>query len=216
MSLPTEVASGSVVYNYFRYYDPNTGRFITSDPTGLWGGLNTYAYVYNNPLYWIDPYGLIGVADLPSIPQPVVDFTAGLGNAVSFGLGNLAREGVYDLLGWSDNVNKCSGAYSAGGYAALAAGGARLAYAGLARAGAAVASSARSASNFRNGLKRIFRGGTFSKSRNKTYDQLKREGKSDAAIRESAGRTNRYANTAGAQATAGGAATATGGCGCDQ
>lgn len=45
-------------YNYFRYYDPNIGRYIRPDPTGLASGLNTYSYVYNNPLYWTDPYGL--------------------------------------------------------------------------------------------------------------------------------------------------------------
>jgi len=45
-------------YNYFRDYDPSTGRYITSDPIGLNGGINTYSYALNNPLFWIDRYGL--------------------------------------------------------------------------------------------------------------------------------------------------------------
>jgi RHS repeat-associated protein len=47
-------------YNYFRDYDPTTGRYIESDPIGVYGGLNTYAYVENNPLIIIDVLGLDG------------------------------------------------------------------------------------------------------------------------------------------------------------
>ena len=45
-------------YNYFRYYDPELGRYITSDPIGLNGGMNTYLYANVNPLIYADPYGL--------------------------------------------------------------------------------------------------------------------------------------------------------------
>jgi hypothetical protein len=50
--------SGASLYNYFRDYDPQTGRYVQSDPIGLAGGLNTYAYANLDPLRWIDPFGL--------------------------------------------------------------------------------------------------------------------------------------------------------------
>ncbi|GAA0691864.1 hypothetical protein GCM10010193_53030 [Kitasatospora atroaurantiaca] len=44
-------------YNYFRYYDSATGRYLSTDPLGLAAGPNPHAYV-PNPLAWIDPLGL--------------------------------------------------------------------------------------------------------------------------------------------------------------
>ena len=48
-------------YNYFRYYNPQTGRYITPDPIGLEGGINLFAYVQNDPMNFIDPWGLLDI-----------------------------------------------------------------------------------------------------------------------------------------------------------
>ncbi len=52
-------------YNRFRYYDPALGRYLQSDPIGVAGGLNLYAYCDGNPLTRVDVRGL---ADCPKHP----------------------------------------------------------------------------------------------------------------------------------------------------
>ena len=52
-----DVESG-LVHNGYRDNCPECGRYIQSDPTGLAGGISTYAYVSNNSLNFADPFGL--------------------------------------------------------------------------------------------------------------------------------------------------------------
>ena len=52
-----------LAYNRFRYYDPQSGNYLASDPIGLAGGETPYAYVHN-PMGWIDPFGLAGCGNL--------------------------------------------------------------------------------------------------------------------------------------------------------
>ncbi|WP_314187293.1 RHS repeat-associated core domain-containing protein [Aggregatibacter kilianii] len=54
----TDDESG-LAYNRFRYYDPQSGNYLASDPIGLLGGETPYAYVHN-PMGWVDPFGLAG------------------------------------------------------------------------------------------------------------------------------------------------------------
>jgi RHS repeat-associated protein len=73
LRFPGQLADGESAknYNYFRDYDPSVGRYTTSDPLGLVGGINTFAYVENSPLTRVDPSGLIAIP-IPAPPPPIV------------------------------------------------------------------------------------------------------------------------------------------------
>jgi len=58
LRFPGQFADGNgLSYNYFRDYEAGTGRYVESDPIGLRGDINIYAYVVGNPTKWIDPAG---------------------------------------------------------------------------------------------------------------------------------------------------------------
>ena len=62
-------SSSGLNYNYYRDYEPGTGRYIQSDPIGLNGGRSTYGYVEGDPASYSDPYGLQRFRAMP-VPNP--------------------------------------------------------------------------------------------------------------------------------------------------
>ena len=58
-----EDEESGLYYNRFRYYDKETGQYLSPDPIGLLGGLNPYGYVHC-PTGYIDPFGLSGTSKI--------------------------------------------------------------------------------------------------------------------------------------------------------
>ncbi len=71
--------TGGFVYLRNRWYDPQTGRFLTQDPIGLAGGVNLYAYAGNNPMSFADPFGLFECTWWDRSDCPVIKIKVGVG-----------------------------------------------------------------------------------------------------------------------------------------
>jgi RHS repeat-associated protein len=90
-------AETGLIYAQARYYDPETGRFLTMDPAegdpDIPASYHRYLYAYANPTVYVDPYGLYSVSEFASdywsLQKRTVGVAVGVGAAVVVGAAEL-------------------------------------------------------------------------------------------------------------------------------
>jgi RHS repeat-associated protein len=92
-------ADTGLMYYRARSYDPQLGRFISSDPIGLNGGINPYAYVGNGPIRSIDPFGLVQQGPQNYLRDPF-SYNHWIANAASNTLSDILQLDRFAGWGW--------------------------------------------------------------------------------------------------------------------
>lgn len=90
-------------YNWHRYYSPRLGRYISPDPIGAAGGINTYGYVGGNPLSYSDPLGL-QAQGLSVLCGPYFWACAGAATVATV----IGAKGTADAISKASSAESCS------------------------------------------------------------------------------------------------------------
>jgi len=93
-----------LLYYRARFYDPQLGRFISEDPIGLAGGINSFAYVGNNPVLYRDPSGLC--PQNPKGPTACEAMAINAQNAANKALGSAHGDANKALRPFDDSFSK--------------------------------------------------------------------------------------------------------------
>ncbi len=91
-------------YNRFRYYDRETGQYLSPDPIGLLGGLNPYGYVHS-PTGWVDPFGLTCCPYISALNTEERKVVEGLSDKIASGkLHTRVRHGHFENVKDIENI----------------------------------------------------------------------------------------------------------------
>jgi len=98
-----------LIYYGFRFYLPHESRWLKKDPDGFVNGLNLYAFTLNDPVNWVDPYGL---------------WTLQIGGSGTLGLKGAVTGGGGIIIGYNSTSGWQFGFYGLGGGGGYFGGGA--------------------------------------------------------------------------------------------